>query len=242
MNHLTALGEKRALLFAGCVHFVGSYSVPGCYTSGFPPTQIRFRQMRLRKSWRCHTPVSQKRQIAGDNSKRRALKNRRFYGGNLSLCVLVRSMPLKAATRSDAYERLQHSGGRRTSLINVLWEQIKLDDDLKALINSQNLISLESPAEHQENSRRHFSSVGLPLSHYRGPLHEEPRTGGRNRGKGPEASHGAGFVLPDHTTAEGSAGSADCVGEDSADLLRSSNPGRNRFSHNTGGHRARWFG
>lgn len=38
------------------------------------------------------------------------------------------------------------------SLINVLWEEIKNDPDLFALINSPTLISLESPAEHQENS------------------------------------------------------------------------------------------
>jgi Pvc16 N-terminal domain len=38
------------------------------------------------------------------------------------------------------------------SLINVLWEGIKNDPDLFALINSPNLISLESPAEHQENA------------------------------------------------------------------------------------------
>ncbi len=38
------------------------------------------------------------------------------------------------------------------SLINVLWEQIQADPDLFALINNSSLISLESPAEHQENS------------------------------------------------------------------------------------------
>ncbi len=38
------------------------------------------------------------------------------------------------------------------SIINVLWEQIKADPDLYALINDPSLISLESPAEHQENS------------------------------------------------------------------------------------------
>ncbi len=38
------------------------------------------------------------------------------------------------------------------SLINVLWEQIQAGPDLFALINSPSLISLESPAEHQENS------------------------------------------------------------------------------------------
>jgi hypothetical protein len=38
------------------------------------------------------------------------------------------------------------------SLINVLWEQIEADPDLVALINNSSLISLESPAEHQENS------------------------------------------------------------------------------------------
>ena len=38
------------------------------------------------------------------------------------------------------------------SLIIVLWEQIQNDPDLVALINNASLISLESPAEHQENS------------------------------------------------------------------------------------------
>ncbi|WP_353064455.1 DUF4255 domain-containing protein [Tunturibacter psychrotolerans] len=38
------------------------------------------------------------------------------------------------------------------SLINVLWQQIQADPDLVALISSSSLISLESPAEHQENS------------------------------------------------------------------------------------------
>ena len=38
------------------------------------------------------------------------------------------------------------------SIINVLWQQIQADPDLVALINSAELISLESPAEHQENS------------------------------------------------------------------------------------------
>lgn len=38
------------------------------------------------------------------------------------------------------------------SIINVLWQQIQADPDLVALINSADLISLESPAEHQANS------------------------------------------------------------------------------------------
>jgi hypothetical protein len=38
------------------------------------------------------------------------------------------------------------------SIINVLWEQIQADPDLFALINNSSLISLESPAEHQENT------------------------------------------------------------------------------------------
>lgn len=38
------------------------------------------------------------------------------------------------------------------SLINVLWQQIHADQDLVALISDPSLISLESPAEHQENS------------------------------------------------------------------------------------------
>ena len=37
------------------------------------------------------------------------------------------------------------------SIINVLWQQIQVDPDLVTLINSANLISLESPAEHQGN-------------------------------------------------------------------------------------------
>lgn len=38
------------------------------------------------------------------------------------------------------------------SLINVLWQQIQADPDLVSLINNSSLISLESPADHQENS------------------------------------------------------------------------------------------
>lgn len=38
------------------------------------------------------------------------------------------------------------------SITNVLWQQIQADPDLVALINSADLISLESPAEHQANS------------------------------------------------------------------------------------------
>ncbi len=38
------------------------------------------------------------------------------------------------------------------SLVNVLWQQIQADSDLSALINNISLISLESPAEHQENT------------------------------------------------------------------------------------------
>ena len=38
------------------------------------------------------------------------------------------------------------------SLINVLWQEINADADLRALISDPSLISLESPAEHQENS------------------------------------------------------------------------------------------
>jgi hypothetical protein len=38
------------------------------------------------------------------------------------------------------------------SLINVLWEEIHADKDLVTLISDPSLISLESPAEHQENS------------------------------------------------------------------------------------------
>lgn len=38
------------------------------------------------------------------------------------------------------------------SLVNVLWQQIQADPDLVALISDPSLISLESPAEHQENS------------------------------------------------------------------------------------------
>jgi len=48
------------------------------------------------------------------------------------------------------------------SLINVLWEQIQADPDLVALISDSSLISLESPAEHQENtSDRALLSVYL---------------------------------------------------------------------------------
>ncbi len=38
------------------------------------------------------------------------------------------------------------------SLINVLWEGIQADPDLVALISSINLLSLESPAEHKDNT------------------------------------------------------------------------------------------
>jgi hypothetical protein len=38
------------------------------------------------------------------------------------------------------------------SLVNVLWQQIQADPDLVALISNSSLISLESPAEHAENS------------------------------------------------------------------------------------------
>ena len=47
------------------------------------------------------------------------------------------------------------------TLINLLWEAIQADADLVALINSPNLISLESPAEHQENSDTALLSVYL---------------------------------------------------------------------------------
>lgn len=47
------------------------------------------------------------------------------------------------------------------SLVNLLWENIQADTDLVALINSANLISLESPAEHQENSDSALLSVYL---------------------------------------------------------------------------------
>jgi hypothetical protein len=38
------------------------------------------------------------------------------------------------------------------SLINVIWEGIQADPDLVALISNINLLSLESPAEHQQNT------------------------------------------------------------------------------------------
>jgi uncharacterized protein DUF4255 len=47
------------------------------------------------------------------------------------------------------------------SLINVLWEGISADPDLVILINSPTLISLESPAEHQENNDTALLSVYL---------------------------------------------------------------------------------
>lgn len=47
------------------------------------------------------------------------------------------------------------------SLINLLWEGIQADPDLNALINNINLISLESPAEHQENNDTALLSVYL---------------------------------------------------------------------------------
>lgn len=47
------------------------------------------------------------------------------------------------------------------SLVNLLWEGIQADPDLVALIDSPNLISLESPAEHQENNDAALLSVYL---------------------------------------------------------------------------------
>ena len=47
------------------------------------------------------------------------------------------------------------------SLINLIWEAIQADPDLFALINNPALISLESPAEHQENTDAALLSVYL---------------------------------------------------------------------------------
>ena len=47
------------------------------------------------------------------------------------------------------------------SLVNLLWEGIQADPDLVTLINNLNLISLESPAEHQENNDQSLLSVYL---------------------------------------------------------------------------------
>jgi hypothetical protein len=47
------------------------------------------------------------------------------------------------------------------SLINALWEGIRHDPDLVALINNPNLISLESPAEHEETGDAALLSVYL---------------------------------------------------------------------------------
>jgi hypothetical protein len=47
------------------------------------------------------------------------------------------------------------------TLVNLIWEAINNDQDLKDLINSPNLISLESPAEHQENNDQALLSVYL---------------------------------------------------------------------------------
>lgn len=47
------------------------------------------------------------------------------------------------------------------SLVNLLWEGIQADPDLVTLINNLNLISLESPAEHQENNDQALLSVYL---------------------------------------------------------------------------------
>ena len=47
------------------------------------------------------------------------------------------------------------------SVVSLLWESIQADPDLVALINSPNLISLESPAEHKENSDSVLLSVYL---------------------------------------------------------------------------------
>lgn len=47
------------------------------------------------------------------------------------------------------------------TLANVLWLEIQSDPDLFALINSASLISLESPAEHQNNNDTALLSIYL---------------------------------------------------------------------------------
>jgi hypothetical protein len=47
------------------------------------------------------------------------------------------------------------------SLLNVLWDGISVDPDLTAIINNPNLISLESPAEHEEVADAALLSVYL---------------------------------------------------------------------------------
>ena len=61
----------------------------------------------------------------------------------------MREAKLATETSMSDYKVLAEVG---QSLINVLWQQIQADPDLFALINDPTLISLESPAEHQENS------------------------------------------------------------------------------------------
>jgi Pvc16 N-terminal domain len=67
------------------------------------------------------------------------------FGNRVAFCIGGAG----EATRMSDYKVLAEVG---QSIINVLWEQIQADPDLVALINSSNLISLESPAEHQENT------------------------------------------------------------------------------------------
>jgi hypothetical protein len=47
------------------------------------------------------------------------------------------------------------------SLSNILWEEIHADPDLKGLITDKSLISLESPAEHQQNNDNSLLSIYL---------------------------------------------------------------------------------
>src|SRR5687767_5287133 len=47
------------------------------------------------------------------------------------------------------------------SLINVLWDEIQNDVDLFALINDRSLITLESPAAHEQNNDPSLLSIYL---------------------------------------------------------------------------------
>ncbi len=120
-----------------------------------------------------------------------------------------------------------------------LWQQIQADPDLVALINNSSLISLESPAEHQENS----SDPSL-LSVYLYRIVEDPYmknrmsvegTGGRVR-KPPMSID---LVLPDHSAAEGAPRSANRPGKSAADTLRPPHAGRARPHGNPGHFRRR---
>jgi hypothetical protein len=66
-----------------------------------------------------------------------------------TVCAPVTAGTTREGQGMSDYKVLSEVG---QSIINVLWQQIQADTDLLALIDSEDLISLESPAEHQDNS------------------------------------------------------------------------------------------